>query len=167
MKETMKNKTVLLSLIAIIFLIGGFFIVNRLGKSQETTVTATGGSVAGNTSAPMSVVPADKVEVVNFFGTQRCTSCLAIGRLTKKTLEEKFAPELESGKIVFKEINGELPENSDIVIKYQARGSSLFINAIRGEQDNITEDVAVWRLTNDDEQFVSYLENKLNTLLGK
>ena len=75
--------------------------------------------------------------------------------------------ELESGKVVFREINGELPENKEVVVKYQARGSSLFINAIRGEQENITEDVAVWRLVNNEDQFVSYLENKLNKLLGK
>lgn len=164
----MKSKPILISIIAIVLIVGGFLIVNSSGKSRETTVTATGSSVAGNTStAPMSVTPADKIEVVNFFGTQRCVSCLAVGNLTKKTLEERFAPELESGKIVFKEINGELPENKDIVIKYQARGSSLFVNAIRGEQDNIVEDVTVWRLVNSEEQFVSYLETKLNKLLGK
>lgn len=164
----MKNKPVLITIIAAIILIGGLLVVNRYGKPKETTVTATNGSVAGNTSiASMSVMPVEKIEVVNFFGTQRCASCLTLGNFTKKTLEEKFSSELESGKIVFKEINGELPENKNTVIKYQARGSSLFINAIRGEKDNITEDVTVWRLVNSEEQFVAYLENKLNSMLDK
>jgi hypothetical protein len=112
-------------------------------------------------------MPADKIEVVNFFGTQRCVSCLTVGKFTKKTLEDKFAPELESGKIVFKEINGELPENQEIVTKYQARGSSLFVNAIHGDKDDIAEDVTVWRLVNNESQFITYFENKLNGLLGK
>ncbi|PIV00819.1 hypothetical protein COS55_02755, partial [Candidatus Shapirobacteria bacterium CG03_land_8_20_14_0_80_40_19] len=72
-----------------------------------------------------------------------------------------------SGKIVYKDIDGELKENQEIVVKYQARGSSLFVNAIRDEQDNIEEDVTVWRLINSESQFISYFENKLSSLLGK
>ena len=68
---------------------------------------------------------------------------------------------------MFKDINGDLSENQAIVMRYQARGSSLFVNAIKGEKDDISEDVTVWRLINDESQFVSYFENKLNTLLGK
>lgn len=158
-------------IIITIFVIGGLLLLNSLGKNRQTqpqTEIQAQPQVKQNvTTDNVSLAPADKIEVVNFFGTQRCVSCLTIGRLTKKTLEEKFAPELESGEIVLQEINGELPENKEIVVKYQARGSSLFINAIRGEQENITEDITVWRLVNDEEQFVSYLENKLNKLLGK
>jgi hypothetical protein len=36
-----------------------------------------------------------------------------------------------------------LPENKDMVIKYQARGSSFFVNAITAGKDNIKEDVTV------------------------
>jgi hypothetical protein len=50
--------------------------------------------------------------------------------------------------------------------KFQASGSSLFINAIRDGKDNISEDLQVWRLTSNEEQFKSYLRNKLNTLFG-
>lgn len=157
--------------ITIILIIGGLLILNILGKNRQSnsqTQAQPQPQVKQNiNSENISLAPADKIEVVNFFGTQRCVSCLTIGKFTKKTLETKFASELESGRIVFKEINVELPENRDIVMKYQARGSSLFINAIRGEKDDITEDVTVWRLVNSEEQFTSYLENKLNDLLGK
>jgi hypothetical protein len=54
-----------------------------------------------------------------------------------------------------------------MVIKYQARGSSLFVNAITAGKDNIEEDVTVWRLVSNKNQFISYFENKLNKLLGK
>jgi hypothetical protein len=161
----MKNKLVFISIIVVTLLIGGFLIFSNSNKPSSTDTQAK--INVPQSSAPMSVMPADKIEVVNFFGTQRCASCLTVGNFTKKTLEDKFAPELESGKIVFKEINGELPENQEIVIKYQARGSSLFVNAIRDDKDDITEDVTVWRLVNNESQFITYFENKLNTLLGK
>ena len=84
-----------------------------------------------------------------------------------RTSQEKFPEEYASGKIVFKEINAELPENQAIVNKYQARGSSLFVNAIRGSNDEITEDTTVWRLVNSETQYTAYFESKLKTLLGK
>ena len=161
------KKTLIIIFTSIVVLVVGFILTRK--NSESITQNITPAPLINNisTSAPQSVAPADKIEVVNFFGTQRCAACITLGKFTKKTLEEKFAPELESGKIVFREINGELPENRDIVIKYQARGSSLFINAIHGDKDNISEDVTVWRLVSNESQFVNYFENKLKTLLGK
>jgi len=115
----------------------------------------------------ISIVPADKIEVVHFHATQQCWSCIIVGEYALKTIKEKFPEEYASGKIIFKDINGELKENQEIVVKYQARGSSLFVNAIHGEKDDVAEDTTVWRLVNNESQFISYFERKLKTLLGK
>ena len=115
----------------------------------------------------MSVIPADKIEVVHFHATQQCWSCITVGKYALKTIKEKFPDEYASGKIIFKDVNAELKENQEIVIKYQARGSSLFVNAIRGNRDEITEETTVWRLVSNEDQFISYFENKLHSLLGK
>jgi len=120
-----------------------------------------------SSTTPQSVIPADKIEVIHFHATQQCWSCITVGEYALKTIKEKFPEEYASGKIVYKDIDGELKENQEIVVKYQARGSSLFVNAIRDEQDNIEEDVTVWRLINSESQFISYFENKLSSLLGK
>jgi len=110
---------------------------------------------------------AEKIEVVHFHATQQCWSCKTVGEFALKTIKDKFPEDYKNGTIVFKDINGELPENRDLVIKYQASGSSLFINAITNGQDKIEEDVTVWRLINNESQFVNYFENKIKTLLGK
>ena len=117
-------------------------------------------------SAGQEKVPADKIEVVHFHNTHQCWSCITVGEYALETIKNKFSDEYQSGKIIFKDINGELPENKEIVTKYQARGSSLFINAIRNSQDNIAEDVTVWRLITSKDKFTDYFENKLKTLLG-
>jgi hypothetical protein len=113
------------------------------------------------------ITPVDKIEVVHFHGTQQCVSCISVGKFALETIKIKFPTEYESGKIVFKDINGELSENQEIVLKYQARGSSLFINAIRGDVDDIKEDTTVWRLVSDESKYVLYFEDKLKTLLGE
>lgn len=110
---------------------------------------------------------AEKIEVVHFHGTHQCWSCITVGKYALKTIKERFSEEYASGKIIFKDINAELLENRDIVMKYQARGSSLFVNAIKNGQDNIGEDVEVWRLVTNETQYINYFENKLRNLLGK
>jgi len=110
---------------------------------------------------------AEKIEVVHFHGTHQCWSCITVGEYALKTIKERFSEEYVSGKIIFEDINGELPENRDMVIKYQARGSSLFVNAIKNGQDNIEEDVEVWRLVTNETQYINYFENKLRNLLEK
>jgi hypothetical protein len=164
----MNKKTALVSLIIVSLLAIGFFVAK--GQSNNTDTQATAVMPANNTtnaSAPMSVAPADKIEIVHFHGTQQCVSCITVGKYALQTIKDKFPEEYASGKIVFKEINAELPENQAIVTQYQARGSSLFVNAIRSEKDNITEDTTVWRLVNSESQYTTYFGGKLAALLGK
>ena len=72
----------------------------------------------------------NKVEVIDFHSTHRCMTCNAIEANTKFTLEEYFADELESGKITFQSINIDEKENYAMAEKYEAAGTSLFLNVI-------------------------------------
>ena len=164
----MKSKPVLISIIIIGLLIGGFILFRNLNISAKSDpIVAQAETTTTQLSAPMSVTPADKIEVVHFHGTEQCASCIKVGMFARVTIEGKFSEDVKSGKIVFKEINAELPENQAIVMKYQARSSSLFVNAIRGDKDNIVEDTMVWGLVDNKDQYISYFEGKLKTLLGK
>lgn len=109
---------------------------------------------------------ADRLEIYYFHRTQRCSTCLSIGRFTKEMIREKFADKVDRGVIDFREINIDLPENAALVNKFQAGGQSLFINAIRDDRDNINQDINIWRLVRSESQFKSYLENKINGLLA-
>jgi len=161
-----KNLVILLIVGAILAVV--FFLIKSSGKSENNSSQVLSSAQNSPTTTPsVSAVPADKIEVVHFHGTNQCWSCITVGQYALKTIKEKFPEEFASGKIVYKDINGELKENRDIVMKYQARGSSLFINAIRGGKDDIAEDVTVWRLVNSESRFVNYFENKLKSLLGK
>ena len=71
--------------------------------------------------------PVEKVEVYHFHATQQCVSCIAVGDLAEKTVNENFKDEVESGRLVFAHVNGQLPENNELVRKYGATGSSLWI----------------------------------------
>jgi len=108
----------------------------------------------------------DKLEVYYFHRTGRCSSCLAIGGYVNKTIIEYFSEEIKSEKIYYQEINIDLQKNKDLASKFQASGSSLFINAIDGENENIENIMEIWNLKNDENKFKSFLRNKINILLG-
>jgi disulfide oxidoreductase YuzD len=107
----------------------------------------------------------EKIEVFVFHATQRCISCINIGKYAKAVIEEKFPEELKSGKITFKEVNIDLPENFKMAQDYGVSGSALFINAIKDGKDNHEEDTTVWRLVTNEGQIKTYFEAKLKALL--
>ncbi len=129
-------------------------------------ISACSVSSQENKDKDKNIEKAEKVEVVYFYSTQRCFACIAMGDLSKMTVLEFFQPQIRDGEIEFKEINVDLPENRELVQKFQARGSSLYINAIYKDRNVITEDIQVWRLISNEDQFKTYLKNKVNNLLG-
>jgi len=163
----MQKKIIIL--IIVIAIVGIAFLVARNGNTPTEAQSADNQTAKSQEELPMSMakISAEKIEVVHFHATQQCWSCITVGEYALKTIKEKFPEEYKNGTIVFRDINGELPENKDMVMKYQAGGSSLFVNAIANGKDNIEEDVTVWRLVSNESQFISYFQNKLNKLLGK
>ena len=109
---------------------------------------------------------ADKLEVYYFHRTARCYSCRIIEQYVREVMEQKYGEEIKNGVIDFRELNVELPENREVARKFQASGSSLFINRIINERNNIEQDVNVWRLLRSEDQFKGYLEEKINSYLG-
>ena len=162
------QKKIIILIIAVA-IIGTIFFIARNGNKPMEAQSVDNQTEKSQEELPMSTAKtsAEKIEVVHFHATQQCWSCITVGEYALKTIKEKFPEEYKNGTIVFRNINGELPENRDMVIKYQAGGSSLFVNAITAGKDNIEEDVTVWRLVSNESQFINYFQDKLNKLLGK
>lgn len=76
------------------------------------------------------------IEVIDFHSTNRCKTCKAIEANTKYTLDTYFAKELKSGKITFKIINVDKEENEQLAEKFQASGTSLFLNVVKNGKEN-------------------------------
>ena len=82
------------------------------------------------------------IEVYDFHTTNRCITCNAIEANTKYTLDTYFADELKSGKITFQVINLDEKENEQLGEKFQAYGTSLFLNVVtngKEKQIDLTE----------------------------
>ncbi len=135
----------------------------------KNTAQAANKQVNNSNQYPVSSIEtvADKVQVFLFHGIERCATCIAIGKFANETVNERFKNELQSGEIEFREINIDLPANKELARKFQASGSALYLNGIRGNEDNIMQDTKVWSLTGNPTAFKDYLEGRINTLLGR
>ena len=158
------NKKIIIIIVGIIIVGATLFVIT---KNNRPIATQNQNNQVTENQDREEKQKAEKVEVFVFHSTHRCASCVTMGKYAGETINEYFQPELRNGKIEFREINVDLPENKELASKFKAVGSSLFINAISGGKDNITEDIKVWQLIFNEAQFKSYLKDKLNKLLGK
>lgn len=107
-----------------------------------------------------------KVEVIHFHGTHQCYSCITVGDYAEETVNTFFSDELESGKIVFMHINGELPENQEAVQKYGAAGSSLWIGTYTADgKFSKEQNINVWYKIGDEQEYMNYLKSVIEQKL--
>jgi len=107
-----------------------------------------------------------KVEVYHFHGTNQCPSCIKVGELAEKTVNTYFKDELESGKLVFGHINGELPENQDLVNRYGVSSASLWIGTYVNGEFHKEQNVNVWYKINNEEDYLNHLRGILERRLS-
>ena len=110
--------------------------------------------------------PAERIDVVYFHRTQQCYSCRYAEEWTRYTVETYFKDELASGKVTFQSIDVQDEKNADIVKKYGAYTSSLFINTIKDGTDHIEQVTDIWLAIGDDEAFVEILKSKIEKSLN-
>jgi hypothetical protein len=107
-----------------------------------------------------------KIEVLDFHSTRRCMTCNAIEANTKYTLNKYFSKELKEDKITFQVINVDEKENEYIAEKFEASGTSLFLNVIKnGKETQINLTDFAFMKGNDQEAFSKELKTKIDTEL--
>ncbi len=125
--------------------------------------------VAGNLppQAAGSSSPADRVVAYYFHATVRCVTCRTIESYSREAVEQAFAKELKDGKLEWKLVNIQLPENRHFIREYQLYTRSLVIVKVRGgkqvEWRNLEK---VWELLGDKAEFLRYVQANVKGYLG-
>lgn len=146
------NRLILFLLIVVLFVAG------CSNKSQIN------GNVIADTELLINI---DKLEIYHFHGTHQCYSCITVGDYAEETVNTYFADELKSGKIIFGHINGELPENKDLVIKYGATGSSLWLGTYANDgKFSAEQNINVWYKISNKEDYMAYLKGIIEQKLA-
>lgn len=108
-----------------------------------------------------------KLKVYYFHLTHRCNACRSIEANLRKTINEFFLKELVTGVIDLYVLNSDLPENKELVAKYDAYGATLaFSSYIRGAEQKPV-DLTEWAFKEIQfpELFNSRLKDKISELI--
>ncbi|MDN7024048.1 hypothetical protein FGU65_03935 [Methanoculleus sp. FWC-SCC1] len=130
-------------------------------------VAAPEGEATAAAAAPETISgTVARVEVIHFTTPNQCYSCVVLGDYAEETVNTHFADELASGKMVFDHISIADPAQQEIVERYGATGSSLWIG-VYDDQGGFypEEDVRVWYKLNDKPGFTTYLKTVLEMRL--
>lgn len=76
------------------------------------------------------------VFVYYFHGKQRCKTCVAVGDITKRTIDEHYS---DNGNVRFVEVETEEASNSSLVERYEVMWNALII-ARAGDDVEITNE---------------------------
>ncbi len=155
------NKFIQLSILLLFTLA----LVVGCGTSATTTpMPSSTPSTKPTTSAPTTVTPAsmasiNRIDFVYFHPKRRCALCLNIEVRTKAFLETAYKDQMESGKITFTSYELEDKNNADVLKKYGAISSQLFVNTIVKGKENIQHIEKIWlpSVYNDATSFDDFL----------
>jgi hypothetical protein len=151
---------------AMIFVISGCTSESKENTAQNSQLNygmSCAEDICGVSSAKVEV---EKIEIYHFHATSQCASCIAVGALAEETVNTYYSKELKSGKIVFAQINAELPENAELAKKYGVTGSSLWIGVYTKDgQFKAEQNINVWYKINDKEEYMAYLKEVIDKRL--
>lgn len=133
------------------------FVLMLTALSLQSRAQKTGDTIVTNNRDSL------KLQVYYFHITHRCGTCYAIEENLRKTLFTYFEPQINHGVIDLLIMNCELPENKDLVQKYDAYGATLaFSPYIKGiEQKPV--DLTGWAFSkiHTPELFIEGLREKI------
>ena len=67
------------------------------------------------------------IEVIYFFGNQRCSTCVAMEKFAKEAVDSAFADLTRDGKIIFRSVDITTPEGEKLADSFEVSSSSLYI----------------------------------------
>jgi len=145
--------------LTIVLIIAFLFLVGCSSKSAPVT---------GNTILDSPVkLNIDKLEIYHFHATNQCYSCITVGDYAEETVNTYFKEELKSGKIVFAHVNADLSENKELVLKYGATGSSLWLGTYNGDEFKAEQNTNVWYKIKDKQDYMKYLKGLIEQKLAR
>jgi hypothetical protein len=126
-----------------------------------------GGSAeeAGDAAAEIQK-PAQYIVATYFYTTVRCPTCHKIEELSAQAVKLNFEEELKSGKVVWRVINVDEPENKHYNDDYQLYTKSLIISEMKdGKEIRWKNLEKIWVLVRDDEKFDAYVKDEMTDWL--
>lgn len=134
--------------------------------TKETTYTQVTANEQSTNNIPQKVNTV-KIEILHFHPKVQCVSCKTLGIYAEETVNTYFSNELKNGKITFRHVNYELPENQELVLLYRPPGSALCLGTYDDKGNLYTEEnFGVWYKLENKDNFKNYLKQLIQMRLN-
>ncbi len=132
--------------------------------AQDRKLTA-----AVSTPAPaIQKSQTNKVIAYYFHTNYRCATCRRIEAYSKEAIDFGFSRELKDGRLEWRLVNYEQPENQHFAQDYQFFTKSLVLVRIKdGKEVEWTNLKRVWELTGEYDAFLRYVQQEVRSYLEK
>ena len=109
-----------------------------------------------------------KVIAYYFHVTVRCTTCRMIESYSREVVEQKFGADIAKGRLQYKLVNLQLPENRHFVKDYQLFTKSLvLVRFDKGKQAEYKVLNDTWELVGDKSAMQAYVEREVRDYLKR
>lgn len=135
-------------------------------KSQPLKEAAT--KQKEKAPSPLTEVKSQNSKLIAYYfhGTFRCTTCRTIEQYSHDAIQMYFAKELGNGKLEFRPVNIEEPENKHFIQDYQLVTRSLVLSLMSDGKETKWKNLAdVWKLVRDKDKFFQYVKDEVEQFL--
>ncbi len=118
--------------------------------------------------SPLTAVKSQNSKLIAYYfhGTFRCTTCRTIEQYSHDAIQTYFAKELGNGRIEFRPVNVEEPENKHFIQYYQLVTRSLVLSLVSDGKETKWKNLPdVWKLVTDKDNFFQYVKDEVGKLL--
>jgi len=118
--------------------------------------------------SPHTAVKAQNSKLIAYYfhGTFRCTTCRTIEQYSHDAIQMYFAKELGNGRLEFRPVNIEEPENKHFIQDYQLVTRSLVLSLMSDGKETKWKNLAdVWKFVRDKERFFQYVKDEVEIFL--
>jgi hypothetical protein len=158
-EPTMKGTSILRTLLLLL-------VVGSLGAWGWKTWRESRAASPTAASAASTGVLADGVTVINFHGTQRCSTCLSIGALAQSVVAEEFAADVGAGRLAWVTLDYDEPANAHFMQDYDLVSSNVVVvRHAGGKELGWSRLDEVWSLNQDEPAFKAYVKAAVDEAL--
>lgn len=109
---------------------------------------------------------ARQVIVYYFHGNARCFTCLQLEKFTGEAVRYQFSRELQEGRIIFRSVNIDIPDNSGYISRYGLYARAVVIvDQFEGREIRWKRLDSAPALLGNKSQFNAYIKNSVRSFM--
>ena len=165
----MKSKSILTGLLILFITASAGYLVMNSYRTIDSTASP---KITTNEQKPIihetGKTLTHNIIAYYFHTTYRCYSCKKIESLSREAIKKGFPDDLKNGRLIWKPVNIDKPENNHFAKIYDLHTKSVIIVEVKNNRQIQWKNLdKVWHLLNNDNGFTQYIQEEVKEYLEK